>query len=308
MADPSIDRLCSSRVPVGKVRGPKIFDQLDAQALQRLWDRHERHWGRRALSVRRRGRRGGYRFIQDGSSQRNPPDATPCNNNDIWIQSGDELYKCSSSPAELVRGDAGLAEGQRVTAGTFLGFEGDVGCADGDTWISRSSTRSTSPIRSTARASSRARSGTSAHPAYLRGRRPDPRGWPGLHGGRLRRAPYDTRRGWPGGCGELPSTSSVPGRCRGRGAGSAATSSSSSGESARMARSPVAGTRSPGRRPDRDREPGPTCGNGSCATATENSAWISWRVDESGRSIAARPLPSEPSRVAVASDRQGQAS
>lgn len=31
-----------------------------------------------------------------------------------------------------VRGNAGLTEGQSVTAGTFLGFEGDVGCADGE--------------------------------------------------------------------------------------------------------------------------------------------------------------------------------
>jgi hypothetical protein len=74
---------------------------------------------------------GVIRRIQDGFSA-NRPDQSPCNNNYVWIEhpSG-EWTKYSHMTKGSVRGDAGLTVGQSVKAGTFLGFEDDVGCAHG---------------------------------------------------------------------------------------------------------------------------------------------------------------------------------
>lgn len=73
---------------------------------------------------------GVVRFIEDGFSE-NRPDGNPCNNNYVWMQSGEEMHKYSHFRQNSIRGDAGLTEGQTITAGTFLGFESDVGCAHG---------------------------------------------------------------------------------------------------------------------------------------------------------------------------------
>lgn len=72
---------------------------------------------------------GVVRFIEDGFSENRPTDADPCNNNYVWMQSGEEMHKYSHFRQNSVRGDAGLTEGRTITAGTFLGFESDVGCA-----------------------------------------------------------------------------------------------------------------------------------------------------------------------------------
>ena len=75
---------------------------------------------------------GVIRFIVDRFSA-NRPGKTPCNNNYVWIEHDNgEWTKYSHLTKGSVTGVGGLAVGDRVTAGTFLGFEDDVGCASGE--------------------------------------------------------------------------------------------------------------------------------------------------------------------------------
>jgi hypothetical protein len=75
---------------------------------------------------------GVIRFIVDRFSEQRP-DRTPCNNNYVWIEHDNgEWTKYSHMTQRSVTRDAGLAVGDRVRAGTFLGFEGAVGCAHGE--------------------------------------------------------------------------------------------------------------------------------------------------------------------------------
>jgi hypothetical protein len=72
---------------------------------------------------------GVIRYIEDRFSE-NRPGMTPCNNNYVWIEHPNgEWTKYSHMTQDSVTGEAGLLEGDRVSAGTFLGYEGDVGCA-----------------------------------------------------------------------------------------------------------------------------------------------------------------------------------
>jgi murein DD-endopeptidase MepM/ murein hydrolase activator NlpD len=74
---------------------------------------------------------GVIRFIVDRFSE-NRPGESPCNNNYVWIEHPNgEWTKYSHMTEGSVTGDAGLAVGDRVEAGIFLGYEDDVGCASG---------------------------------------------------------------------------------------------------------------------------------------------------------------------------------
>jgi hypothetical protein len=75
---------------------------------------------------------GVIRFLVDRFSEQRP-DRTPCNNNYVWIEHDNgEWTKYSHMRHRSTSRDAGLAVGDRVRAGTFLGFEGAVGCAHGE--------------------------------------------------------------------------------------------------------------------------------------------------------------------------------
>ena len=75
---------------------------------------------------------GVIRFIVDQFGA-NRPDGNPCNNNYVWIEHDNgEWTKYSHMTKRSVTRDAGLSVGQRVRAGTFLGFEDDIGCAHGE--------------------------------------------------------------------------------------------------------------------------------------------------------------------------------
>ena len=75
---------------------------------------------------------GVIRFIVDQFGA-NRPDGNPCNNNFVWIEHDNgEWTKYSHMTKRSVTRDAGLSVGQRVRAGTFLGFEDDIGCAHGE--------------------------------------------------------------------------------------------------------------------------------------------------------------------------------
>ena len=75
---------------------------------------------------------GVIRYIVDGFSE-NRPGQTPCNNNFVWIEHPNgEWTKYSHMTKDSVTVDAGLAVGDQVTAGTFLGCEDEVGCASGE--------------------------------------------------------------------------------------------------------------------------------------------------------------------------------
>lgn len=74
---------------------------------------------------------GVVRYIVDRFSE-NRPGMTPCNNNYVWLEHPNgEWTKYSHMTQNSVTGDAGLSVGDRVSAGTFLGCEDDVGCASG---------------------------------------------------------------------------------------------------------------------------------------------------------------------------------
>jgi hypothetical protein len=72
---------------------------------------------------------GMVRFIEDGFDE-NRPDLTPCDNNYVWIEHPTgEWTKYTHMTKDSVPTD--LQEGKPVKAGTFLGYEDDVGCAHG---------------------------------------------------------------------------------------------------------------------------------------------------------------------------------
>lgn len=72
---------------------------------------------------------GTIRFIVDRFGE-NRPDGDPCNNNYVWIEHPTgEWTKYSHFVQGSVTEEAGLSVGDRVSAGRFLGFEGNVGCA-----------------------------------------------------------------------------------------------------------------------------------------------------------------------------------
>ncbi|WP_088889381.1 peptidoglycan DD-metalloendopeptidase family protein [Leptolyngbya ohadii] len=80
---------------------------------------------------------GWIRFIEDSFSQaqptstRKPGDA--CNNNYVWIEHPNgEWTKYSHMSKDSATRKAGLSVGQWVNAGTYLGDEDDVGCANGN--------------------------------------------------------------------------------------------------------------------------------------------------------------------------------
>ncbi len=74
---------------------------------------------------------GVIRFIVDDFSE-NRPGESPCNNNYVWIEHPNgEWTKYSHMTQGSVTGDAGLAVGDHVEAGSFLGYEDEVGCASG---------------------------------------------------------------------------------------------------------------------------------------------------------------------------------
>jgi murein DD-endopeptidase MepM/ murein hydrolase activator NlpD len=75
---------------------------------------------------------GVIRLIEDGFSEKRGKNANPCNNNYVWIEHPNgEWTKYSHMSEGSVTQDAGLSVGEHVSAGQFLGFEDDVGCANG---------------------------------------------------------------------------------------------------------------------------------------------------------------------------------
>jgi hypothetical protein len=74
---------------------------------------------------------GTVRFVVDKFSE-NRPDGNPCNNNYVWIEHANgEWTKYSHVKHNSASKTAGIKAGQQVSAGTFLGYQGDVGCAHG---------------------------------------------------------------------------------------------------------------------------------------------------------------------------------
>jgi hypothetical protein len=69
-------------------------------------------------------------FIVDSNTE----DGGSCDdNNYVWIKhTNGEWTKYSHLATGSVRGDAGLDEGDAVSAGRFLGYEDDIGCASGE--------------------------------------------------------------------------------------------------------------------------------------------------------------------------------
>jgi murein DD-endopeptidase MepM/ murein hydrolase activator NlpD len=75
---------------------------------------------------------GVIRRIQDGYSATKGKDADPCDNNYVWIEHPNgEWTKYTHMSQGSVTKNARLSVGERVSAGQFLGFEDDVGCANG---------------------------------------------------------------------------------------------------------------------------------------------------------------------------------
>ncbi len=76
---------------------------------------------------------GTIRKIVDGFDEKVSSDSgRPCTNNYVWIShSNGEWTKYSHMKRGSTTGEAGLREGQFVTAGRFLGYEDEVGCASG---------------------------------------------------------------------------------------------------------------------------------------------------------------------------------
>lgn len=79
---------------------------------------------------------GTVRYIEDGFSKRltcKKDDGQPRNNNYVWIEHANgEWTKYSHMTQGSSTGKAKLRIGKFVKAGTYLGDEGDVGCAGGD--------------------------------------------------------------------------------------------------------------------------------------------------------------------------------
>lgn len=74
---------------------------------------------------------GTVRFVVDKFTE-NRPDGNPCNNNFVWIEHANgEWTKYSHVQHNSASKTAGIKAGQQVSAGTFLGLQGDVGCAHG---------------------------------------------------------------------------------------------------------------------------------------------------------------------------------
>lgn len=72
------------------------------------------------------------RIIVDSLSQNCPCNGGTCGNNYVWLEhTGDEWTKYSHFATGSVTGDAALEVGDVVIAGTFLGFESNVGRACG---------------------------------------------------------------------------------------------------------------------------------------------------------------------------------
>lgn len=76
---------------------------------------------------------GTIRFIEDSFSKRIDSDSDePCENNFVWIEHANgEWSKYSHMRKNSSTGKAKLKVGQSVKAGTYLGDEGEVGCAGG---------------------------------------------------------------------------------------------------------------------------------------------------------------------------------
>ena len=76
---------------------------------------------------------GTIRRIVDEFEERIPTGSgRPCTNNYVWIEHANgEWTKYSHMKRGSTSGDARLREGQYVTAGRFLGYEDEVGCAGG---------------------------------------------------------------------------------------------------------------------------------------------------------------------------------
>ena len=73
-------------------------------------------------------------FIEDGNTVHSEPECTTGYNpnNYVWIRhDSGEWSKYSHLATGSVTGAAGLAEGDVVARGTFLGYESDIGCAHG---------------------------------------------------------------------------------------------------------------------------------------------------------------------------------
>jgi len=79
------------------------------------------------------GADGTIRFIVDNFSARiDSSSGQPCNNNYVWIEHANgEWTKYSHMRQNSTSGKAKLKVGQFVKAGTYLGDEGQVGCASG---------------------------------------------------------------------------------------------------------------------------------------------------------------------------------
>lgn len=77
---------------------------------------------------------GTVRFIEDGFSKTGiDGDKEPCTNNYVWIEHANgEWTKYSHMQTDSSTKKAKLKVGQFVKAGTYLGDEGKVGCAQGD--------------------------------------------------------------------------------------------------------------------------------------------------------------------------------
>jgi murein DD-endopeptidase MepM/ murein hydrolase activator NlpD len=72
------------------------------------------------------------RFVVDHFGERQRANDRPCRNNYVWLEhSNGEWTKYSHLQKGSVRERAQLSVGQQVPAGTYLGDEGDVGCATG---------------------------------------------------------------------------------------------------------------------------------------------------------------------------------
>lgn len=74
---------------------------------------------------------GTVKFVVDKFKE-NRPDGNPCNNNYVWIEHANgEWTKYSHVAYHSASQTANIKAGDKVQAGTFLGHQGDVGCAHG---------------------------------------------------------------------------------------------------------------------------------------------------------------------------------
>ena len=76
---------------------------------------------------------GWIRAIVDDNTQQCDCNVTYCENNYIWIEHlNSEWTKYTHMRQHSTRVRAKIAVGDKIKAGTYLGDEGDVGCASGD--------------------------------------------------------------------------------------------------------------------------------------------------------------------------------